>query len=85
MAALTSFTERPANMSVSAYLDPYFSIDPSNADASAYSILTSPGIGNAPSTGVPGTPEPSTWAMMLLGWAGWRRGSVARRATGTAA
>jgi PEP-CTERM motif len=57
----------------SAILDPYFSIDPSNADASAYSILVSPGIGNSPSTGIPGTPEPSTWAMMLLGFAslGW--------------
>lgn len=41
--------------SASAYLDPYFSIDPSNADASAYAILVSPGIGNAPAT-----PEPST-------------------------
>lgn len=56
--------------SASAYLDPYFSIDPSNADAGAYSILTSPGIGNSPSAGVPGTPEPSTWAMMMLGFAG---------------
>jgi hypothetical protein len=78
MEAFTSFTEYPGSMSASAYLDPYFSIDPSNPDASAYSILTSPGVGNAPGTGVLGTPEPSTWAMMLLGfaglgWAGWRR------------
>jgi hypothetical protein len=65
--------------SASAYLDPYFSIDPSNADASAYAILVSPGIGNAPAT-----PEPSTWAMMLLGfaglgWAGYRGRVVARK------
>ena len=64
--------------SASAYLDPYFSIDPSNADAGAYAILVSPGIGNAPAT-----PEPSTWAMMLvglagLGWAGYRGRAAAR-------
>ena len=71
--------------SASAYLDPYVSIDPSDADASAYAILVSPGIGNTPAT-----PEASTWAMMLLGlaglgWAGWRRGRVVVRATGTPA
>ena len=74
----------------SAILDPYFAIDPSNADPSAYSILTSPGIGNAPSTGVPGTPEPSTWAMMLfgfagLGWIGYSSRRVAARRTGARA
>jgi PEP-CTERM motif len=72
----------PGFSSASAYLDPYFSIDPSNADAGAYLILTSPGIGNTPAT-----PEPSTWAMMLLGfaglsWAGWRRGRIAARTAG---
>jgi len=69
--------------STNAYVDPYFSIDPSNADPGAYSILVSPGVGNAASTGIPGTPEPSTWAMMLLGFAGlgWvgYRGRIAAR------
>jgi hypothetical protein len=51
--------------STSAYIDPYFSIDPSTVDAGAYSILVSPGIGNSPAA-----PEPSTWLMMLLGFAG---------------
>ncbi len=60
----------PTFDSVTAYADPYFSIDPSNADPNAYTILVSPGVGNAPSSGVPGTPEASTWAMMLLGFVG---------------
>jgi hypothetical protein len=53
MVAQTVFTELPGAMSASAYIDPYFSIDPSNADPGAYSILTSPGIGNAPSPAFP--------------------------------
>jgi hypothetical protein len=53
--------------SASAYLDPIFYIDPTFPDASEYSIVISPGIGNSPVSGVP---EPSTWAMMLLGVAG---------------
>jgi hypothetical protein len=69
--------------SASAYLDPYFSIDPSTPNADQYSILTSPGIGNALPSAIP---EPATWAMMLiafagLGFAGYpraaRRGGVA--------
>ena len=57
----------PGSGSASAYLDPYFSIDPSNPNADQYSILVSPGIGNSPASGVP---ELSTWAMLLLGFAG---------------
>jgi hypothetical protein len=48
-----------------AFLDPIFSIDPSFVGANNYSIETSPGIGN-----VSAVPEPSTWAMMFLGFAG---------------
>jgi hypothetical protein len=51
--------------SASAYLDPYFFVDPSTPNLAEYSIVVSAGIGNAPAT-----PEPSTWAMMLLGFAG---------------
>jgi hypothetical protein len=78
--ASASLTGVPAagSLSASAYLDPYFSIDPSNADPGAYSILTSPGVGNAPSPGVV-IPETSTWAMMLLGFAGLGFASLRHR------
>jgi hypothetical protein len=50
----------------SSYFDPYFFIDPTFAEANPeYSLLFSSGIGN-----VSPVPEPSTWAMMLLGFAG---------------
>jgi PEP-CTERM motif len=49
-----------------AFLDPYFSIDPSSP-AGPYSIITSYGVSNELGSGVP---EPSTWATMLLGFAG---------------
>jgi hypothetical protein len=45
---------------VSAYIDPQFSI----ASPGAYTLEFSAGIGNS----VGGVPEPSTWAMMLLGF-----------------
>jgi hypothetical protein len=48
------------------FLDPYFFLDPSLVDL-GYSIITSPGIGNSLASAVP---EPSTWAMMILGFAG---------------
>jgi hypothetical protein len=57
----------------SAYLDPYFFIDPNTPNADQYSIIVSKGIGNALTT-----PEPSTWAMILVGFAGI--GFFARRA-----
>ena len=58
-------------------LIPIFSIDASNPDPGAYSILTSPGIGNSPSA----IPEPSTWAMMLLGFAGLGYAGYRKRKT----
>jgi hypothetical protein len=51
--------------STGAFLDPIFFIDPTFAGADQYSIETSFGIGN-----VSAVPEPSTWAMMILGFAG---------------
>jgi hypothetical protein len=51
--------------SAGAFLDPIFSIDPNFVGANNYSIETSFGIGN-----VSAVPEPSTWAMLLLGFAG---------------
>jgi hypothetical protein len=64
---------------ISAYVDPTFAIGSGVADPSLYSIEVSPGIGNSAAAA---TPEPSTWAMMLLGfaglgWAGYRGRLVA--------
>jgi hypothetical protein len=44
-------------------VDPSFTIDPSFLNASEYSITFSPGVLSA-------VPEPSTWAMMILGFCG---------------
>jgi hypothetical protein len=49
-----------------AFLDPFLFLDP-NLVALGYSIITSDGIGNSLASAVP---EPSTWAMMILGFAG---------------
>jgi PEP-CTERM motif len=49
--------------------DPRIFVEPTDPNADLYSIRVSDGIANAvaPPTGVP---EPSTWAMLLLGLAG---------------
>jgi hypothetical protein len=52
-----------------ALIDPYFALDSSVADPGDYTLLFSPGIVNSPDN-VGSAPEPSTWAMMLLGFAG---------------
>lgn len=52
--------------------DPHMFVDPSFPNAADYSIVLSPGIGNA----VPTIPEPSTWVLMgvgLVGLVGLRR------------
>ena len=46
-----------------AMVDPIIEVDPSDPNAADFIVLTSPGIGNA-------VPEPATWAMMLVGFAG---------------
>jgi hypothetical protein len=46
-----------------ATVDPYFSIDPAFTD---YSLAFSPGVGNS----IGAVPEPSTYAMLILGFAG---------------
>jgi hypothetical protein len=57
------------DVGMEAIVDPYFSIDPSFAEADLYQIALSPGVGNEPFPGLPTTvPEPSTWAMMLFGF-----------------
>lgn len=50
----------------SVFVDPQFFIDVSASDPSLYSIQFSSGISNFTS----GVPEPSTWVMMILGFAG---------------
>jgi hypothetical protein len=68
-----------------AYVDPYFSIDPSFPNASLYSIVVSPGVGNSPIT--PGLPAPgptpgaglaSLVFLMLAGVANRARGFLVR-------
>jgi hypothetical protein len=53
--------------SSSVFLDPIFSIDPNFLGANDYTIETSSGIGNS---NISAVPEPSTWTMMILGFAG---------------
>lgn len=50
--------------SVSATVDPTITIDPSDPNSAYYTVITSPGVGNAPSA----IPEPATWVMMILGF-----------------
>lgn len=65
-------------------LDPTFAIAPGFANAGAYSFIFSDGIGNAPLDSG-GVPEPSAWAMMLLGFAGLGVAGRRRRARAPAA
>jgi hypothetical protein len=53
--------------SLSAWADPYIFIDPTFAGGDQFSLLISDGVGN---TALSAVPEPSTWAMMILGFAG---------------
>jgi hypothetical protein len=54
-------------LALAAYVDPVFTIDPSVSNPSQYSFSFSQGVGNSFSGAVP---EPSTWAMMLVGFLG---------------
>jgi PEP-CTERM motif len=58
------------------YVDPQFIIG--GDDPSDYSLVFSPGIGNGPIGGA--VPEPSTWAMLLIGFAGLGFAGLRRRA-----
>jgi PEP-CTERM motif len=70
-----------ASGSFSATADPILAIDPAFLAANpGYTLVFSPGFVVSPSV-----PEPSTWAMLLvgfagLGYAGWRRGRRAAAA-----
>ena len=62
MSVLADDSGAPLLSSSYAYLDPFFSVSDGR-----YTILTSPGILNEVASAVP---EPSTWAMLLLGFFG---------------
>jgi hypothetical protein len=57
-----------------AIADPMIVIDPTFANASQYTLTISPGVGNA----LPSVPEPSSWALMILG-AGLAGSALRRR------
>jgi hypothetical protein len=59
---LSANVYRGANASLSAFVDPTFTIDPTNSDIGQLALIFSPNIG--------AVPEPSTWAMMILGFFG---------------
>jgi hypothetical protein len=63
-AAVTRLTHETAQ----ALADPYIRVDPSFPDAHLYSVLVSPGFGNAPP--VPEPPAPWLLGAGLL-WLGW--------------
>jgi hypothetical protein len=63
--------------SATAWVDPFFDVP------DGYSIEFSRGIGNAPL--VAAVPEPSTWAMMILGFAGLAFAANRRRSSPAAA
>jgi len=59
----------PTNIDASAqaWADPFIHIDPAFVGGDQFSLLISDGIGN---TVLSAVPEPSTWAMMILGFMG---------------
>jgi hypothetical protein len=72
-AQTCSSCAQPDSGMASTFVDPYFYISPDFPNSSEYSIVTSPRIGN-----ILPIPEPSTWAMMLLGFAGLGFGAYRR-------
>jgi hypothetical protein len=62
-----SSAHQGATVNLSAFVDPMFTIDSSNPDQ--FQLVFSEGITNGPAI-TDGVPEPSTWAMMILGFAG---------------
>jgi hypothetical protein len=50
--------------------DPYIFVEPADPNADLYSIRLSDGVVNGVAPPPGGVPEPSTWAMMLIGFGG---------------
>jgi hypothetical protein len=66
LSTFATITELPGKSgTVSAWVDPTFSLDPSVSNPSQFSLIFSPGI-----TNVSVVPLPSTWGMMLMGLVG---------------
>jgi PEP-CTERM motif len=65
-----NFDAAPFSGSGSALIDPYFALDSSVANPSDYTLFFSPGIINQPIGS--GVPEPSTWALLGLGFAAFQ-------------
>jgi hypothetical protein len=76
--AITASASAVETSSGSAFIDPWIFVDLSTPDANLYSVTTSALIGNDPVAG-PAAPEPSTWAMMILGFFGVGYMSYRRR------
>lgn len=49
------------------FIDPFISFDPAYGDGNGFQLVLSENLGNDPLTAA--VPEPSSWAMMLLGFA----------------
>ena len=80
-ASIEAFNSSEA---ATAAIDPTITIDPSDPNASDFVVQLSPGLDTGGGGLAAGAPEPSTWAMLALGFAGlgamgWR--SRRKRAT----
>lgn len=71
-----ALTEQSVGSQSNAFVDPYFQIDPSFNRAPEFALLFSPGITQSLTAAVP---EPSTWAMMIIGLAGLGFAAYRRR------
>jgi PEP-CTERM motif len=76
-----NFCNRPSGLGISsavasAFVDPYFYLDSNVPGFENYTLQFSPGIGNRPLV-VAAVPEPTTWAMMIIGFGA--AGSMLRR------
>lgn len=78
LQAIVSGNSGGGTATFSGFIDPTFTVVGDNA--SAYTLSFSPGIGNS----VGAVPEPSTWAMMILGFGGLGFMAYRRRLNGTA-
>lgn len=75
-AQAQAFVTRSSTEHALAVADPYIYVDPTFPNAHLYSVLVSPGVGNAPTTSSPSpVPEPTTLWLAGVGlcWIRWRR------------
>jgi hypothetical protein len=65
---MNAFSDTAGDSTSYASIDPEIYVDPTFPNANEYSIVLSEGVGNPPPTTA--IPEPSTWAMLLIGFGG---------------